>query len=553
MIKSSMYKKIIITLLLVVFIGHKLMFPSVASAQKWWAPTHNEFNEKINSANVPANEIFGERYTHAQVWWVVYSLINLAFGTSTMQCAADASSAETPETGAGIYADCLSQNGYNPPRMSSTNNTTPLANAKAGDWGILAIGALSDQMLSNKPASGVKYISGLAQRVRGVFDANAQQPLGGFGFNSLQPLQSIWAVSRNAAYALMTLAIVLLAFMIMFRTKISPQASVTVQNAIPRIVIGLILITFSFAIAGLIIDLAYVLQGMITALVSSSSLVGANDPIYLFNRMNDVTTGVVSYGLFAILVVIANSAAWFIPTLGVSLVVGALLVVVILIVLVLVFIRLFWLLLRTYVMIIFHIIALPFAALGYVVSPGSNYFMQLLRSLIGHISVFVTVSVVVMFAHLIAWNMTSPNLAFLGGGNNALQPFTNPYFASVGNVQGTLGLPAFAGVDSSNLALLVGLVILLMAPSIAGNIRSLITSGRGGQMDVVGAGAASMVGGLIGGAVGSGVKEAVRPHVTTYTERVGGAIARTFRGGPMSTPPSSTTGQTGSQSRRGGP
>jgi hypothetical protein len=56
-------------------------------------------------------------------------------------------------------------------------------------------------------------------------------------------------------------------FMIMFRTKIGGQTLVTIGNSIPRVVVALILVTFSFAIIGLIIDVSGVLMGLVSNIV----------------------------------------------------------------------------------------------------------------------------------------------------------------------------------------------------------------------------------------------------------------------------------------------
>src|SRR3990167_11023854 len=129
---------------------------------------------------------------------------------------------------------------------------------------------MTDSMVINHPASGVEYIASKLHDMGIVPEAYAQGE--GFGFATLKPIESLWAASRNAAYALMTVAIVILAFLVMFRAKISPQASVTIQSAIPRVIVGLLLITFSFAIAGFVIDLAYVVIGIISALVAASPI-----------------------------------------------------------------------------------------------------------------------------------------------------------------------------------------------------------------------------------------------------------------------------------------
>ena len=44
----------------------------------------------------------------------------------------------------------------------------------------------------------------------------------------------------------------------MLRLKIDPRTVMTIQNQIPKIIIGLILVTLSFAIAGLLIDIMWI-------------------------------------------------------------------------------------------------------------------------------------------------------------------------------------------------------------------------------------------------------------------------------------------------------
>ena len=53
--------------------------------------------------------------------------------------------------------------------------------------------------------------------------------------------------------------------MIMFRKKVDPQTVVTIQNSLPRIVIALILITFSYPIAALIFNLSTPLSDFVKA------------------------------------------------------------------------------------------------------------------------------------------------------------------------------------------------------------------------------------------------------------------------------------------------
>lgn len=113
------------------------------------------------------------------------------------------------------------------------------------------------------PASGVEYIAQMKNNFLGK-PAYAQQ---GVGFVGLQPLLDIWRTFRNIVYIFSSLILIAIGFMIILRVKISPQATITIQNALPRLFLTLILVTFSYAIAGLIIDLLNLLQAIAIAAI----------------------------------------------------------------------------------------------------------------------------------------------------------------------------------------------------------------------------------------------------------------------------------------------
>ena len=125
--------------------------------------------------------------------------------------------------------------------------------------------------LYTPPASGIEYIASLKDEFLGIQPAYAQ----GVGYVGLQPLLPIWQGMRNAVYVISSFFFIILGFMIMLRVKISPQATVTIQNAIPQLVTTLILVTFSYAIAGLLIDASYVLQGMAMTIIFPAAAPGS--------------------------------------------------------------------------------------------------------------------------------------------------------------------------------------------------------------------------------------------------------------------------------------
>ena len=112
-------------------------------------------------------------------------------------------------------------------------------------------------------ADPVAYIADIKSHMGFASPVYAQ----GIGFNGLSPLLEIWKAFRNIAYGLLIIVMVVVGFMVIFRMKIDPRTVVTIQSAIPRIIITLLLITFSYAIVGLLIDVMYlIIFGAILAL-----------------------------------------------------------------------------------------------------------------------------------------------------------------------------------------------------------------------------------------------------------------------------------------------
>jgi len=75
----------------------------------------------------------------------------------------------------------------------------------------------------------------------------------------LKGIIDVWKFTRNISLAIMTVVLLVTGVMIMLRRKISSQVVVTVQYALPKMVIGLILIIFSYPIGAFITQLAWVL------------------------------------------------------------------------------------------------------------------------------------------------------------------------------------------------------------------------------------------------------------------------------------------------------
>ncbi|MEK7577556.1 MAG: hypothetical protein AAB492_02970 [Patescibacteria group bacterium] len=123
-------------------------------------------------------------------------------------------------------------------------------------------------MYTNPPASTKEYALDLG-RTLGFIPRQAMAQ--GIGFSGLSPLLPLWKVFRDISYGILAVILIAVGLMVMFRKKIDPKTVVTVQNSIPRIVVALLLVTFSYAIVGLVIDGMYLLIALIISMISSAT------------------------------------------------------------------------------------------------------------------------------------------------------------------------------------------------------------------------------------------------------------------------------------------
>ncbi len=79
----------------------------------------------------------------------------------------------------------------------------------------------------------------------------------GVGFDGLRSVLPIWTAFRNITYLAFIIVFILIGLGVMFRIN-DTKAVMTIQNKLPKITITLVLITFSYAIAGFLIDMMYV-------------------------------------------------------------------------------------------------------------------------------------------------------------------------------------------------------------------------------------------------------------------------------------------------------
>lgn len=243
------------------------------------------------------------------------------------------------------------------------------------------------------PASSTKYVADLGQRLSLTKPVSAQSQ--GFGYSvMLDPLMDIWKVFRNVSYALLAMFFVIIGFMIMFRVKISPQAVVTIQSALPKLVIALVLITFSYAIVGLMIDFTLVITALVAQTFMNDIFPKALPLVGGFKESIDAITKNLGIGDAMLTTYIAQgivlSVATFLAFIYAVLSgpVGWIFIVIVIVVAFIAFFRTILTLLKAYINIVLSLIFSPFLILlGVIPGLKDNPIMSWFKSLLANLMV----------------------------------------------------------------------------------------------------------------------------------------------------------------------
>ncbi len=161
---------------------------------------------------------------------------------------------------------------------------------ESGGGAIGVVGQFITYTFTPPTSSGdyVRYLSGnfgfpkktYAAENPCVSDANNAQ---GVGFCGIKPLIGIWVAMRNIAYLLFVIIFVIIGVAIMLRVHIDPRTVMSIENQIPKIIVGILLVTFSFAIAGFLIDVMYVAIYLIGGVLIGASPTSFPDGVNLGN------------------------------------------------------------------------------------------------------------------------------------------------------------------------------------------------------------------------------------------------------------------------------
>ncbi len=320
----------------------------------------------------------------------------------------------------------------------------------------------------------------------------------GVGFRGLEPLLPIWKAFRNIAYIILALAMVAVGFMVMMRKKIDPKTVITVQNSLPRIVMALILITFSYAIVGFMIDLMYLFIGLINVLISSAlppptGIASVGQPTNFFNM-----------GFWGFLAAVFAPLRYFGPSgalintvsdleqgqvwkavgdfIGGGLMtisgIGPLFQFILFLAFLFAFVRLLLMMLTSYTQILLAVLTGPLQIL-IDVFPGANGFTSWIKNILSNLAVFPVTILLLMIGNVIGQYMQN-------GGDLWVPPM----------------LPQGAGLGGLAQSL-IGLGIILSIPNIANSIKealkaqSPIDAGPGAVFGPLGRAAGTGIQGLV--------------------------------------------------------
>lgn len=308
------------------------------------------------------------------------------------------------------------------------------------------------------PISSRTYVADLLQNAKIIPQAQAQ----GLGFSSLDPILETWKNFRNIAYLFFVIIFLIIGFMIMFRAKVG-QAAITVQQAIPSIVVALLAVTFSYAIAGFLIDIMYVSMYLILSLFDGQgtdlitgnifTLVGAMFSGFgnnVRNAMQDLMAGLLGEGF-------VSAALGWLSSLSAIMIIG-------LAILFSVF-KIFLELLKSYIAIILQVVFSPVILMVGAI-PGQNTFLSWIKNLTGNLVMWPLTLICLLVNRMLTNSAYVFNDAQIGG-------FMPPYLLGTG--QGA-AFPA-----------LVGIGILLVIPEIMKEAKKKLGVSEGVMGNLAGA------------------------------------------------------------------
>lgn len=493
----------------------------------WYSQGFPDWFIKVYGEDNPPSEIFGERYTAAQVQWVLYGLLSNFLNAPYFILSLFGIEAPNPNPWACILGVTSRNVDINTCIDSAFSSVATILKVFDRVDGLIYVQPSSNVASTNvweniftqdRDLSFFTYVRHISNKFSVVDEVQAQT---GFGYGKLLTISGFWQLTRNMAYTLFVIIIVVTAFMIMFKVKISPQATISIQYLIPKIATTLILITFSLAIAGLLMDLMYVVFGLLASMLPP--LAGTNDfeGAYKFLiggfggwASRDGLSGIFITFLFYLVTYFITSmyiALTSLLSLNLTSLVFAVLMVVFSVVMFLIlgynWLKLIFVLVKNVALIYLSVITAPLQLMMDVLPPplGGRAFSNWIKGLIGKLLVFPLVGILIFLsfkllgtAHMIASASLAAGYADTFGqpGATSTKNIAEACEQMAGDANycsfffsGTLGTDAtFWGAPwLGNAGAITGVIFLLMSVMCimaVGNAAKIIEGALAGKLDL---------------------------------------------------------------------
>jgi hypothetical protein len=298
-------------------------------------------------------------------------------------------------------------NTYHEARISGGMTMDDLkADAKSAG-SLVGLGNLTENMTYQDPPVSIRYYASRQVEnipfmgeamAQGIFDST----VGGTEYAGpfLALTYDFWRVFRNMAYGAMAIVMIVVGIMIMTRRRLNPQTAVTVQYAIPRIVVALVLITFSYPIGAALASLAWALKFSVDDIILSPLSVSTGQA---FANL-DAAKKVADAGVTAM--ILAIKGYWWHPGVGL---VGFLLITIAGILVWVMWIVIQIKMIIVYLKMLIHIVISPFTfTVGAV--PGhddaiKNWFKKMAAYALAIFAMSITASLTKIVAGAIIVNM----------------------------------------------------------------------------------------------------------------------------------------------------
>lgn len=377
---------------------------------------------------------------------------------------------ETPEKFESGLAECSNNNSFRctyglwlTTLISATSSIIDPKNSPgiAGNLTNLVIGMTTTPVISSK-----EYLADLGHNM-GILP-NTTAYAQGIGFNAFAPVLMLWKISRDISYLAFIAIFVITGFMVMFRQKIDPRTVVTIQEALPKLIVTLLIITFSYAIAGFIIDITEFSTRFIGSTLSDRNLIAvsgkspsdhqqtlnrlyANNIFELVNPIRETDT-------------ITNALKGSnIPLVNLPLIGDITMKLIFNIAGIVVMFKIFFALIGPFATIILSVVFAPLSLLASALPGSHDGFMSWIKGLLSKALVFPATFALLAIAAVIKGNL---NMGTFASGN-ANWDIANNVFGSLG------WSPATIGDWGSAIGSLVAFGILFTIPNIADAIQGM--------------------------------------------------------------------------------